>query len=94
MPARIQVTDAFRRQLEGYGLTTAEILYGMPDHKRVLQTYIWQDYDIAPEFPVLRKFLDFWQKSLDGPLFSVRIGHDRLIRPAEVKFHGTELLLH
>ena len=33
----------FRRQLEGYGLTTAQILYRLPDHPSLLQTYVWQD---------------------------------------------------
>ena len=40
----------FRRQLEGYGLTTANILYRRPDHPWLLQTYVWQDYDLCPTF--------------------------------------------
>ena len=32
------VSQAFIRQLEGYGLTTATILYHMPDHPGLLQT--------------------------------------------------------
>ena len=31
----------FRRQLDGYGLTTAQILYRLPDHPSLLQTYVW-----------------------------------------------------
>ena len=38
------VSRDFRRQLEGYGLTTANILYRRPDHPWLLQTYVWQDY--------------------------------------------------
>ena len=53
------VDAAFRRQLEGYRLATAEILYHMPDHPGLLQSYVWQDYDIAPEYPVLGRFLGF-----------------------------------
>jgi uncharacterized protein Usg len=45
--------------------------------------FVWQDYDLAPTFPSLRKFLDYWQKELDGPLRSVRIAHKRLIKPSE-----------
>ena len=41
------------RELEGFSLTTAEILYRLPDYPRLLQSYIWQDYDVAPEFPKL-----------------------------------------
>ena len=54
-------------QLKVYGLTTAEILYRMPDTPAILQTFIWQNLDLAPHFPELRKFLDFWEARLDGP---------------------------
>lgn len=84
----------FRKQLEGYSLTTAEILYRMPDHPALLQSYIWQDYDIFPEFPVLKKFLDFWERRLEGPLFKVTIGHCQLIKPAELKAVAGEFRLH
>jgi uncharacterized protein Usg len=70
------------RQLEdGFGLTTATILYHRPDHLWLLQTYVWQDYDLFPEFPELAKFLTFWENSLDGPLHSVSVSHSRLITP-------------
>lgn len=79
------MSDAqFVRQLEGYRLATAEILYHLPDHPRLLQTYIWQDYDIAPRFPVLRRFLDFWAATLEGKLHSVRLAGRRVISPAEI----------
>lgn len=75
----------FERMLEGYGLTTANILYRLPDFPAVLQSYIWQDYDEAPAFPVLNKFLTFWEKKLEGRLFSVEVAHQRLIKPAELR---------
>ena len=75
------VSADFARQIEGYGLTTAKILYGFPDHPRVLQTFVWQCYDLAPIFPGLRKFLDFWRRELEGPLHSVTVAHSNLIKP-------------
>lgn len=54
-------------------LTTAEILYRLPDHPGLLQSLIWQNFDVAPNYPALRRFLDFWQRELDGPLHSVRV---------------------
>jgi len=90
----MKVSPEFRKQLEGYGLTTAEILYRMPDHPSLLQSYVWQDYDLFPEFPTLKKFLDFWQRTLDGPLFKVTVGHCKLIRPAELKAVGAEFRLN
>jgi uncharacterized protein Usg len=77
------VSRDFRMQLQGYGLTTAEIHYHMPDHPKLLQLYIWQEYDLAPRFPALTAFLDFWQRDLEGALHSVRVAHNRLIRPSE-----------
>jgi uncharacterized protein Usg len=68
-----------------HGLTTAEIHYRMPDHPRLLQLYLWQEYDLAPDFPALRGFLDFWSRELEGALHSVRIAHNQLVRPSEWK---------
>jgi uncharacterized protein Usg len=79
------VSQDFRRQLQGYGLTTANILYRRPDHPWLLQTYVWQDYDLCPKFPELLKFLAFWQKKLDGALHSVQVAHSNLIKPAEIR---------
>lgn len=80
--------------LQGYGITTAEILYHLPDHPHVLQTFIWQEYDLAPKFPELRRFLDFWKHTLDGPLHSVRYAHQRLIAPSEWQYMNGEFVLH
>jgi uncharacterized protein Usg len=77
------VSRGFLLQVQGYGLTTAEIHYGMPDHPKILQLYVWQDYDVAPGFPSLRGFLDHWQREIDGVLHSVRVAHQHLISPAE-----------
>ena len=79
------VSKDFHQQLKGYGLTTAEILYRMPDHRSLLQTYVWQKYDVWPHFPELKGFLAFWQEKLEGPLHSITVVHFRLIKPAEVR---------
>jgi uncharacterized protein Usg len=84
----------FVRQIEGFSLTTAEILYRLPDHKKLLQSYVWQDYDLAPRFPKLTDFLDFWNANLDGPLYRVRVAHRHLIAPREFSFVDGELRLH
>lgn len=81
-------------QLKGWSLTTAEIMYRMPDHLDLLQTFIWQDYDIAPRFPRLIRFLDFWAHNLDGPLASVKVAHKAIIGPAEMRLIGSEWRLH
>lgn len=75
--------SAFELQLQGYGLTTAQIHYHLPDHPHLLQLYVWQDYDLAPKFPTLKGFLDFWSRELDGVLHSVRVAQSQLIGPRE-----------
>ncbi len=80
-----------RRRLQVYGLTTACILYRRPDRPWLLQSFVWQQYDLWPKFPSLRKFLAFWQSSLDGPLHSVTVAHARLDRPAELRMADGEI---
>jgi len=88
------VSQDSRRQLAGYGLTTADITYRRPDHQWLLQTYVWQDFDLFPKFPELNKFLNFWVEKLDGPLHSVTVAHARLIKPAELSAINGEFRLH
>lgn len=80
--------------LQGYRLTTAEILYHMPDHPALLQTFLWQNLDLAPKFPILKKFLDFWEANLDGKLHSVKVGSTSLITADDVRFAKLSLTLH
>lgn len=68
--------------MKDYRLTTAEILYHLPDHPALLQSYIWQELDIAPKFPVLGKFLAFWERELDGKLHSVKVDSCKLVKPS------------
>lgn len=84
----------FRRQLEGYGLTTANILYRLPDHPGILQNFIWQQHDRHPHFPELRKFLDFWVLNLEGLLHSVTVVHARLIGPTDLRVIDREFSIN
>ena len=84
----------FVDQMKGYSLTTAEILYRMPDHPSLLQTFIWQEYDLHPRFPRLISFLEFWRSNIEGALFKVRDAHKGLISPADFNWQCGELRLH
>ena len=83
-----------RRQMQDYRLTTAEILYHLPDHPNVLQSYLWQEYDLAPRFPELHRFLDFWSRQLDGKLHSVRVTHASLISPGRWDHQPNAMVLN
>ena len=84
----------FERQLKGFSLTTAEITYRFPDHPSLLQTYLWQDYDLHPLFPKLKAFLAFWTRNLEGPLHGVRVAHSRLIKPCELRYRDGQLIVN
>ncbi|NCC22729.1 MAG: Usg family protein [Alphaproteobacteria bacterium] len=84
----------FEKQIADYRLTTANILYHMPDHPAFLQEFIWQEYDIHPKFPVLRKFLAFWEKEIEGSIHSVYIAHMPIITPGDSRFYDAEFTLH
>ena len=73
---------SLKQQLSGYRLTTAEIIYRRPDFPHLFQDYIWQDLDMAPDFPVLFNFLAHWRREIEAEIRSVRIAHEKMIRPA------------
>jgi len=80
--------------IKDYRLTTAEIVYRLPDHPALLQTYVWQAMDIAPDYPELRKFLKFWRKELEGELHSVRVAASPLARTGRVRHTNAMHTLH
>jgi len=83
-----------RLQLESYRLTTAEILYHLPDHPALLQSYVWQQLDLAPHYPKLRRFLDFWTHNIEGKLHSVKVAQTRHITPGHLRYAQVSLNLH
>ena len=85
---------SLEQQLKGFSLTTAEILYRLPDHQSLLQTYIWQDYDLFPAYPKLKSFLAFWARNLEGPLHRVRVAHQGLIHPREFQYRDGSLVVN
>lgn len=86
---RPSVNDLYR-----YRLTTAEILYRLPDYPKLLQSYLWQEMDITPDFPRLTKFLDYWERNLDGRLHTVRIANAELVRPQEIAYAAHDFAYH
>ena len=86
--------ETIRKQLEGYRLTTAEILYHLPDHPHLVQSFVWQQFDIAPRYPELQRFLAFWEKNIEGKLHSVKIAQAPLIAPPHMRHAQASFSLH
>ena len=81
----------FEAQLYGKRLATAEILYFMPDHPKLLQSFLWQTLDVAPDFPRIQRFLEFWRREIDAVIHSVAISSMEQIgagRARPVRFWG------
>ena len=72
------------RQLRGQRLTTAEVIYYMPDHPALLQRFMWQTLDLPPEFPRIYKFLDYWRREIDAVIHSVTCSAAGLVMPARL----------
>lgn len=83
-----------QRQLAGWSLTTVEILYRMPDHLNLVQSFTWQKYDLPPHFPVLRDFLKFWHRSIEGPIVEVRMAHKKIVTAPTFQSVDHELLIN
>jgi len=81
-------------QLTGHQLTMAEILYALPDYPRLLQSYVWQEYDLAPKFPILSQFITFWQRNIDGRLHRVTVSVREQLGDARFTFYADEVALH
>ena len=73
----------FALQVAGYGLSTVQVHYYLPDHPSLLQLFVMQQYDVAPNFPELDRFLDYWRREIEAVLHSVRVAHKHLLGPAE-----------
>jgi uncharacterized protein Usg len=79
-------------QLQGWRLATAEVLYYIPDHPALLQTFVWQTLDLAPEYPRIHRFLNFWRREIDAVIHSVRLATGETLAPA--KLNTASVILH
>lgn len=80
-------------QLNGWRLTTTQVLYYMPDHPKLLQSFVWQTLDLAPRYPRVRQFLEHWRREIEAVIHSVQIASGEQLAPARVQA-GRELRLH
>ncbi len=86
--------DDIQQRLDGWRLTTAEVLYYMPDHPALLQSFVWQTLDLAPRYPRIVKFLDFWKAEIEAVIHSVRVASGETLAPAKVRAATSWTLLN
>ncbi len=86
--------DDIIRPHNEYRLTAAEILYTPADQPHVLECFLWQDYDSAPDYPELRRFLKFWEGHIDVRMHSVRIADLNQPRPNGFVYAAYSMAIH
>ncbi|MBL8536268.1 MAG: hypothetical protein JNM59_02565 [Hyphomonadaceae bacterium] len=79
-------------RLQGWRLATAEVLYYLPDHPSLLQSFVWQTLDLAPRYPRIHQFLDFWRREIEAVIHSVRLASGEDLAPP--RLNSADLLLH
>jgi uncharacterized protein Usg len=84
--------DELALRLQGWRLATAEVLYYMPDHPTLLQSFVWQTLDLAPQYPRIHRFLDFWRREIDAVIHSVQLASGETLAPARIK--STDIIIH
>lgn len=85
--------DEIALRLRGWRLATAEVLYYIPDHPSLLQSFMWQTLDLAPSYPRIHRFLDYWRREIDAVIHSVRLASGEPLAPAKVS-HAALMIHH
>lgn len=79
------MSQDFNDRLRGHTLVTLNVIYYMPDHRHVLNEFIWQTQDISPKYPRIRKFLDFWRTDIDAVIKEVLMSEYDRLKPSEYR---------
>ena len=65
--------------LNKWTLATVRAIYHIPDYIHILNEFAWQTEDKIPDYPRIQRFLNYWDKHIDGPIKDVYIyDHDAL----------------
>ena len=47
------------------------MIYYLPDYDHILQEFVFQQYDIVPEYPKLDKFVKFWRINIEARIHRI-----------------------
>ena len=59
--------------LKKWTVASVQVVYYIPDYMSLVNEFIWQTEDQLPEYPRITRFLDYWDKNIDGPIKEVYI---------------------
>lgn len=67
-------------------LVTISVLYYLPDHRNLVNEFVWQTTDIRPRFPRVHQFLDHWRREIDAVIKEILLADLTLMEKREVRF--------
>ena len=59
--------------LRKWTVASVQVVYYIPDYMNLVNEFILQTEDQHPEYPRITRFLDYWDKNIDGPIKEVYI---------------------
>ena len=59
--------------LKKWTVASVQVVYYITDYMNLVNEFIWQTEDQLPEYPRITRFLDYWDKNIDGPIKEVYI---------------------
>ena len=54
-------------------LVSLRVFYYMPDHRNLIQEFMWQTEDVKPKYPRVNKYLNFWRKNIDAVIADIEM---------------------
>ena len=59
--------------LKKWTVASVQVVYYIPDYMSLVNEFVWQTEDQLPEYPRITRFLNYWDKNIDGPIKEVYI---------------------
>lgn len=67
--------------VKGYSVVTVNVVYFLPDHRSLVNEFMWQTLDLKPKYPRVIRFLDFWQREIDAIIREIQLADSSGLQP-------------
>ena len=47
--------------------------YYLPDYNNLVQEFTWGTVDVIPEYPLINRFLKYWNNNIDAVIASIEL---------------------
>ena len=59
--------------IKKWTVASVQVVYYIPDYLHIVNEFVWQTDDQIPDYPRIERFLEYWDKNIDGPIKEVYI---------------------